>query len=384
MITTIVDKNYLYKEARFLLASIYKYMPQEKVYLFLVNCPKDVKEDVLSWNPNAIIDFREFDVPQEQYKSYMYVMMTFVFDWLLNEIKTKENIIYLDADIVLKGNIYNLYKELEKYDLLFRYHPFNRIKGPTTEEFGGIMNNGCVVIKNNNVMKEYAKRLKENIQNYLDTKKDPVYYHKDIHLVTCIDQEMIFTTYLEMKDKIKFFPLNNIYNDTQYTKESIVWHAKGVHRTYPEYLIECWKYKREDVNIFKEHLRLYYRKFKKFIKNFLIEPPESFKIKELEDIFKSIEIRNIIIVNSDFYLDNEDVFKDKLVECYDTDPVIYYKNKIKLENKKILHKYIIYDTQLIKKKDVDLLICEEKNLRIIADNIADNKFKQKIIVGNID
>jgi len=116
MITTIVDKNYLYKEARFSLASIYKYMPQEKVYLFLVNCPKDVKEDVLSWNPNTIIDFREFNVPQEQYKSYMYVMMTFIFDWLLNEIKIKENIIYLDADIVLKGNIYNLYKELEKYE----------------------------------------------------------------------------------------------------------------------------------------------------------------------------------------------------------------------------------------------------------------------------
>jgi len=248
---------------------------------------------------------------------------------------------YLDNEDVLKDKL------VECYDTDPVIYYKNKIK-----------------LKNNSIMKEYAKRLKENIQNYLDTKKDPVYYHKDIHLVTCIDQEMIFTTYLEMKDKIKFFPLNNIYNDTQYTKEGIIWHAKGVHRTYPEYLIECWKYKREDVNIFKEYLRLYYRKFKRFIKSFLIEPPENFKIKELEDIINSLEIKSIMIVNSDFYLDNEDVLKDKLVECYDTDPVIYYKNKIKLKNKNVLHKYIIYDTQLIKKKDVDLLICEEKNLKV--------------------
>jgi hypothetical protein len=380
MITTIVDKNYLYREARYLLSSIYKYMPEEKIYLFLVNCNEEVKKDILKWNPNTIIDFRTFDVPKEQYKSYMYVMMTFTFDWLLNEIQVKENIIYLDADMVLKGSLENLYKYLEKYDLIFRYQPFNRIKGPTTKELGGIMNNGCVVMKNNNVMSEYAKRLKKNIQDYLNNGKDPVIYVEEAQVITCIDQEMEFTTYLEMKNKIKFFPLNIIYNDTHFTKEGIVWHAKGVHRTYPEYLIECWKYGREDINIIKEYLRSYYKKLKIFIKSFFIEPEQNLYIKELEDILSSIKIEKIIIINSNFYLDNIKILKIKKfnIKCFDTDPVIYYKNKEKLEKEKIFHKYIIYDVETIK-EECDLLICEKNNLKIISNLNYKNKIcKEKI------
>jgi hypothetical protein len=366
MITTIVDKNYLYKEARYLLSSIYKFMPNEKVYLFLVNCDKDVEKDVVKWNPNTIIDFRTFDVPKKLYKSYMYVMMTFTFDWLLNEIKISEDIIYLDADIVLKGSLEKLYKDLEKYDLMFRYQPFNRIKGPTTKEFGGIMNNGCVAMKNNEVMKKYAKKLRENIQNYLKIGKDPVIFVEEAQVITCIDQEMEFTTYLEMKNKIKFFPLNIIYNDTHFTKEGIVWHAKGTQRRAPEYLIECWKYGKDDVNLFKEYLRLYYKKFKKLIKNFLVEPKMDLYIKELEDILSSIEIKKIIIINSDFYLNNKKVLQNQKFEikCFDTDPVIYYKNKEKLKKENIFHKYIIYDTEKIE-DTCDLLIYDKKNLEII-------------------
>jgi len=377
MITTIVDETYLYKEARYLLASIYKYMPNEKIYLFLVNCDEKVKQDLLSWNPNVTIDFRIFDVPKEQYKSYMYVMMTFVFDWLLNDIKIKENIIYLDADIVLKDSLNNLYNDLEKYDLMFRYHPFNRIKGPTSDEFGGIMNNGCVAIKNNTIMAKYSKKLKQNIQDYLDTRKDPVVFVESAKVITCIDQEMLFTTYFEMQDDIKFFPIDNIYNDTQYTDNGIVWHAKGIHRTYPEYLIECYKYGRKDVNILKEYIRLCYLKFKKLVKSFLIELNESFYIKELADILSNISTNNIILVNSDFYLDNEELLKNKSIEVYDTDPVIYYKNKELLKFKKIYyHQYIIYDTQIIKSKfkNIDLLIYDKKNSKVINSL----KFKNKV------
>ncbi|WP_459978886.1 glycosyltransferase family protein [Nautilia lithotrophica] len=372
MITTIVDKNYLYKEARYLLASIYKYMPHEKVYLFIVNCAsEDIKKDVLSWNPNTIIDFREFKVPQEQYKSYMYVMMTFVFDWLLNEIKVNEDIIYLDADIVLKNDISELYKL--KYDLMFRYQPFNRIKGPTTNEFGGIMNNGCIVMKNNEVMKEYSKRLRKNILDYLKTKKNPIIYVKEAKVITCIDQEMLFTTYLEMQDKINFFPLNDIYNDTHFTKEGKVWHAKGVCRNYPEYLIECWKYGRKDVKIIREYGRLYYRKLKKNIKSFFIEPPEYFYIRELGDIVNTLKIKTITIINSHFYIENKNILMNFNIICYDTDPKIYYKNKNKLKKLNVYHKYIIYDTQIINKQFTDLLICEQKNFSIA--NLVDSNYK---------
>ena len=364
MITTIVDKTYLYREARYLLSSLYKFMPNEKIYLFLVNCDKDVKDDVLSWNPNTIIDFRVFDVPKEQYKSYMYVMMTFVFDWLLNEKKIDDDIIYLDADIVLKGSLSSLYKSLDEYDLMFRYHPFNRISGPTSDEYGGIMNNGCVAMKNNNIMSLYAKDLKYNIQTFLDTKQDPVIFLEHAKVITCIDQEMEFTTYLDMKDKIKFFPLDNIYNDTQYTKKGIVWHAKGTQRNAPQYKIECYKYGRRDINIFKEYGKLVFHKFKKMIKYFFIEPEESFYIKELEDILKSIDVRKIVVINSDFYLDNENQLKSKNIICYDSEPVRYYKNKKIFDIKNISLEYIIHDTEFIKSEDVDLLICEEKALKI--------------------
>ena len=367
MITTIVDKNYLYKECQYLLQSISKYMPDEKVYLFLVNCDDTVKEDILKWHSNTTIDFRIFDIPQEQYRSYMYVMMTFIFDWLLNEKKINENIIYLDADIVLKGTIINLYKELQNYDLMFRYHPFNRIKGPTTDEFGGIMNNGCIAIKNNTVMAQYAKQLKQNIQNYLDTKKDPVIFVKEANVITCIDQEMAFTTYLSLKDKIKFFPLDNIYNDTQYTKKGIVWHAKGVLRTYPEYLIECAKYDKNYFVLTKQYIKLLYRQTKKLIKSFLIEP-NSFYIAELNDILTAANLKDVIIINSNYYLDNQKSLKEKNVICYETNPVIYYNNKTSLRHDNIQQYYINNITEYID-HDNCLLICGESDL-IIQKNLS--------------
>jgi hypothetical protein len=373
MITTVVDKKYLYKEARYLLSSIHKHMPNEKVCLFLINCDSGVQKDVQKWNENTIIIYKKINIPREQYKSYMYVMMTFVFDWLLSEVKIEEDIIYLDADIVLKGGLHDLYSELNRYDLMFRYHPFRRIQGPTSKEYGGIMNNGCIAMKNNSLMAKYSKKLKQNIKNYLDTGKDPVLYVEKNEVITCIDQEMVFITYLEMSENINFFPIDDIFNDTHFTSFGIVWHAKGVHRSYPEYLIECCKYGRKEINLTKEYLRLYYRNLKKFIKGFLIEPAEDFYIKELKEILNSIEVKSTVIVNSNFYLDNRDLLKNKNIECYDTDPVVYYKNIDALQSNNISHNYIVYDTQNIDSKDIDLLIVEQRNLRVISKLNCKNK-----------
>ena len=91
------------------------------------------------------------------------------------------------------------------------------------------------------------------------------------------------------------------------------------------------------------------------------EPDEKYNIIELNDIMMHNDINNILIINSNFLVDNLRNLKMKKVFCYDIEENVYQKNKGILMNLNVYHKLINIE-QLNNEKInmIDLIIYEEK------------------------
>lgn len=363
MIVTVSDEsNYLLNVTKYMVLSLSKYMPKEKLSLIIVNGTGKYDNEIQNWHPNLLI--KHYEIEDDNNKGLYFAFMALPLYDLLMEYE--ESLIYIDGDVIIRQSLSALFDDLTDYDVMVRYRPYLDFIGPMGTIYGARTNTGILALSNNQRVKEFIKDFKDRIITFIQEGNNPIVWNKEKTSLTGVDQELMWILIDEYKDSINFSPLDDRFNDSFFKDDSIIWHAKGITRTYPEYLIECYKYGRKDINILKEYIILYYRKFKDFVKSFLIEPKESFYIKELADIFKSINVKSIIVVNSNFYLDNEDLLKDRDIKCYDTDPAIYYKNKTILDDKKINHKYIVYDTQTINSDNIDLLIYEQKNVKVIS------------------
>lgn len=372
MIVTVSDEsNYLLNVTKYMVISLAKHMPSEKLFVVIVNGRGKYDEIVKKWHPNLVI--LHYKLELENKKGLYFCFMALPLYDLLS--KYDEPLIYIDGDVIIKDTLLPLFKELDKYDLLVRYRPFLDFNGPMATKYGARTNSGVLALSNKPEILEFVLEFKNRIINFIKDGKEPISWNEQKTSLTGVDQELLWLLIMEFKDKVNFFPLNDRYNDSYFNSDSAIWHAKGIARKSPEYLMECHKYQQNNINVIREYARLNSQKFKKFIKGFLIEPNETFLIKELGDILSTTLVKKVVIVNSNFYLDNEQILKNKDIVCYDTDPVVYYNNKYILENKRIEHHYIIYDTQTIEiNEQVDLLICDTKNKKV-SNNI---NFKAKI------
>ena len=66
MLTTIVDQNYLFEEAKYLIKSCMKHMPDEKFILNLINVDRSVDNEITSWHSNIIIRHLPLEIPKER------------------------------------------------------------------------------------------------------------------------------------------------------------------------------------------------------------------------------------------------------------------------------------------------------------------------------
>jgi hypothetical protein len=360
MITTIVDEGqYLFNMTQYLIRSLAVHMPSEHFCLVVVNGTGKYEKEILSWHPNLIIKNYTLDVKKEHERGYQFCYMVLPLHDLLLEYP--EDLIYMDGDIVVRDSLQPIFDDLKKYDFMIRYRPFLETHGPLSATHGAKVNSGVTAFANNEKTQLFTLEFKNRTIEFLEKNGDPIRRNKNHNTLTAIDQELLWLLYLEFQKKISFFPLNDKYNDSYFTREGVVWHAKGIARTYPSYKIECYKYGNKQVNIWKERSKLYYQRFKQAIKNILAEPSTPFKIEELEDILKACSCEKIIIINSDFYTHNVNILDDKKVICYDINPAIYYKNRDFLQKKNIPHFYEVYDCPNIIRENSDLLICEKKN-----------------------
>jgi len=371
MIVTVADEGtYLINVTKYMILSLAKYMPEHKCCMVIINGNGKYDNEILKWHPNIFIKHLRFKEGLGQ--GIYFTFMALPLEDLLEEYN--EPLIYLDGDIIIRNSFSKLFDELNTYDILIRYRPYLDFVGPLGSIYGARTNTGVLVLANNKRTHSFVKKFKIQIVEYIKNNISPIAYNEGNTVLTGIDQELIWTLIEKNKHSIKFFPLNDIYNDSYFSKEGIIWHAKGVSRKYPEYLIECYKYGGKDINIVKEYSRLLYRKFKRFSKKLLQRPKRTVDLKSLRKMLNSPNLKKIIIVNSNIFLENEALFKDKYIKCFDSDPVIYYKNKNILINKKINHRYIIYDIETIECDTVDLLICENKNIKIVSNIQYKKKF----------
>jgi hypothetical protein len=329
MLTTIIDQKHLFKEAKYLIKSCMKYMPDEKFVLNLINVAKNVDKEVESWHNNIIIRHLSLKIQKERYEGYMYCAMSFPLYDLLTEFN--EPLIYLDADIVLRGRLDEIVNDLNKYDLMIRYLPFQNRRGPTTLKDGAKVNNGVTAIAPSTGGKLFAKNFREKILNYLDMDKNSIFWHEDIKITTCIDQEFIYVTMkeLEKENRIKIFPLDNKFNDSYFLDSSLVWHAKGSARIHSKYLKEKAKYDESKIDevYFNQYIIIAKNKIKKIMKQII----NHFHRKQLKKIFKElmkkIHVKDTLAINCDLEelnLDKSDKVKIKAIFF---DPVLYYKYK---------------------------------------------------------
>lgn len=371
MIATIVDEGtYLLNMTKYLIKSLAVHMPNEKFCLVLVNGSGKYDNEIRTWHPNLILKNYPLHVDKEYEKGYQFCYMTLPLHELLVEFD--EPLIYMDGDIVVRGSIQPLFEDLNKYDYMVRYRPFLETDGPLSATHGAKVNNGVTCFANNKKTRLFTLELRNRIVEFLNNGGDPIRWSEKNNAVTAIDQELLWLLYLEYQNEIKFFPTDDRYNDSVFKNDSIIWHAKGVARNYPEYRIECYKYGRRDIDLFSEYVKLYYKKFRRLVKNTFFNDSDSFKIAELEKILADSNIDDIVIVNSDFYLDNETILKGIMkIDCYDIDPAIYHRNKKTLQAKNVNHNYLVFDTQSIFREKTNLVICEHKYKKVIATISSD-------------
>jgi hypothetical protein len=216
---------------------------------------------------------------------------------------------------------------------MIRYLPFQDRKGPTTLKDGAKVNNGTTAVAPSTGGKLFAKKFRDKILDYLDTGMDPIYWHEDIKVRTCIDQEFIYVTMkeLEKKNKLTFFPLNDKFNDSYFLDSSLVWHAKGSSRTHPKYLKEIAKYdgnKLSEVYLYGYITFINLRNKTKQIKKQLINRFHREQSKKLfKDLMKKIRVKGVLAINCDLEELNLDKKKKVKIKTFFFDPVLYYKYK---------------------------------------------------------
>jgi alpha-N-acetylglucosamine transferase len=154
----------------------------------------------------------------------------------------KEPVLYLDSDMLVMGPLDELFGELEAYDLLVQYRPQADVSGAGGTRFAGKFNSGVIAIRPSDVGIEFARQYDRRITEWIDTGKQLCKYDEDSGIETCIDQEFLYLVYEEFKDRLKFAPLPDKFNDSRFRPGSVIWHGKGVARKRLPYVLGKMSY----------------------------------------------------------------------------------------------------------------------------------------------
>lgn len=364
MIVTVSDESdYLLNVTKYMVISLAKFMPNENLFLVIVNGNHKYDEEVKKWHPK--IHILHYELKLENKNGFYFSFMALPLFDLMS--KFDEPLVYIDGDVIVRSSLTPLFEELNEHDVLIRYRPFCDVQGPMGTKFGGRVNSGVLALANRPQVLDFVAEFKERIITFINEGNEVISWNKERTALTGIDQELLWVLIMEYKDKLNFFPLNDKYNDSYFKLDSTIWHAKGSARRSSIYLKECYKLDKKYIKFFYNLLFSVYRVSKNFIKSFLVDPPESFRIKEIENILLIESIDSIVIVNSSFYIENKDILKNKNIICYDIDPVVYYNNKFYLDG--MSHHFIVRDNEIVNSTgEVDLLIYEE-SLEYIVSNV---------------
>ncbi len=239
MILTAVDDNFL-PEAVSLIKSCASRAPRHRFYLFLVNSTEERIVRVRRFHPNLIVEHVQWPYDAQRWRGLMcsaraapilYVLETY-----------KEPALYLDSDMLVMGSIDGLFAELESYDLMVQYRPEADVLGAGGTRKAGRFNSGVIALRPSDVSIEFARRYDRRIREWIDTGKPLCRYDEDCGIETCIDQEFLYLVYEQFRERLRFAPLPDKFNDSRFRPDSIIWHGKGVSRKRLPYVLAKLSY----------------------------------------------------------------------------------------------------------------------------------------------
>jgi lipopolysaccharide biosynthesis glycosyltransferase len=239
MILTTADINYIPK-VKTLILSCARNAPDHPFYLFLVNVDRSKDNEIKSWHSNIVIEHVFWDYRPSRWRGMLSSARSIL---LYNSLKMhKDNVLYLDSDIIVRRPLVELFAILSDYDLTIKYRPELNHLGPSGTMFASKFNAGVIGIRYSENGLAFAKKYNKYLWNYINSGDELIIDLPHEKINTYIDQEMLYITYLEFKNRINFLPLPVGFNDSKFLPQSTIWHGKGTAYNHPIFTVERKRY----------------------------------------------------------------------------------------------------------------------------------------------
>ncbi|TFB13944.1 hypothetical protein E3V33_00095 [Candidatus Marinimicrobia bacterium MT.SAG.4] len=226
ILCSVASNDFLHYIER-LLASAGTNLPEALFYIVLVNVDKIKAEYLNSLYGNLILehDYVHFNNHADQ-QGYCTNRRSTLLPHLLK--KYNSPVVWIDADSLIIKPAQELIEYANSCDFSVMYsdsHPLLNMsekkrmklpKGPLGSPYYGVFSAGLITMKNSQIMKEFVDSWAKKVE-----KKKLSWY---------ADQEGLFLTYLDYKDKIKFRSLPEKYWGRYYSEDIIIWVPKGYYR----------------------------------------------------------------------------------------------------------------------------------------------------------
>jgi hypothetical protein len=235
MIVTACDENYLF-EARNLIASCRRHEPNQRFYLYLVNSQNVSDATIARWHPKILIERVQIKYDSQKWRGLMCTIRSIPIVKALENYR--EKVIYLDSDIIIRAPLTKLWNALEYVDLMVKYRPWGNHLGAAGTNYASKFNSGVIAINSSDNGIRFAKEYSQNLSNFIASGQPLERRLPEEKIVSIVDQELLYVTYLNLKEYIHFQPLPEGYNDAKFLLRSVIWHGKGTARNHPLFRLE--------------------------------------------------------------------------------------------------------------------------------------------------
>ena len=239
MILTACDGNYL-REASTLIKSCARHEPARQLYLYLVNDECTPERVFQHWHPNIIVERVIWNTEPSRWRGLMSSMRSIVLEHALTNYQ--EPVLYLDADMLVRGSLVQLWSILDECDLLVKHRPEIAHLGVAGTTFASRFNAGAIGVRPTKAglkfVRLYNSLLREHIQSDLPIVEYRPQYQVDVYA----DQELLYVAYHKLQNELVFQALPDKYNDAKFAVDSRIWHGKGTARKHPLYKVENMRY----------------------------------------------------------------------------------------------------------------------------------------------
>jgi len=244
------DDNY-YHHARVLIQSINKHSPNVDIELTGVNLSRNniddaellgvkIVNDRVNLTDMKILIARGIDLKHPRMNGYRTRLVSPFVCYTVHSkfynahrllTQGMDNILIMDADAIVRGDLNSMLKLLDNHDLAVNYDT-RRPGGMLPVEYP-VFKEGVMLVKSCETTKLFFKKIAEQL-------KELTFTNNSKHLDIDSDSEIMGKVYHEMKPSIRLTNIPTIYKDTEFNEDSIIWSGKGDRKTTSSKYVELF------------------------------------------------------------------------------------------------------------------------------------------------